>query len=689
LHKGILMGSTKNIQMRERPVWLLRAGRAFPAACQKLATRVWPSARWGKSGERKEAVAWSGRLKDEKESLLSLVSTVEAEFVASGEGLDRLAGQLGEIQKNCQALTELTLGQTQDAAVQFAFQLLKKSEDLVLACYEQYDHVFATFREMQHRLGLFSKQRDEFMRLLWPLNFITMSFRIEASRHPPEVQQAFFTLAASVNQTVAEVRETLDRQFAELATSEQIVARLMAEVSSSVHEHRNKVALTLQTSRQHLHALSEALNHSAAGAADISQLNQSVERHINNIVMAQQCQDISRQKIEHIGEAMDEIRSHLAGNGAGLVDSETRQVIFSAAQIQLRQIQSVFDDLGQAAETLKVGMQGLRDEAGAAADVSLKAGDAALETSVAHECQTGVGEILSAVKQAVQRIADIVATFDPLQASFIDCTSKATELACDVRRAGLNAQVFAIHAPDGATLEVLAGRMREISDDCISQVEQMGATLRQTVEMVNNLRQRLEDFQILGHAEQDALTIESGISREKLSDLEGAIPVMIQGITGQQKTFAESVEAILAHIQFPAIVAAARVHADGFFQELVAWGSKGGAGSQIESGASDKLDRFKAKYTMASEREAHAAALQPTQVPLQPVDSQAGIELFDDFDSTPLSPPAGADPLPSTSSPTEPAPPESAASEVTFPVSSVNADKSTPGTGLGDNVELF
>jgi hypothetical protein len=42
---------------------------------------------------------------------------------------------------------------SQDAAVQFAFQLLKKAEDLVLASYDQYDHVFATFGELQQRLA--------------------------------------------------------------------------------------------------------------------------------------------------------------------------------------------------------------------------------------------------------------------------------------------------------------------------------------------------------------------------------------------------------------------------------------------------------------------------------------------------------------------------------------------------------
>jgi len=91
-----------------------------------------------------------------------------------------------------------------------------------------------------------------------------------------------------------------------------------------------------------------------------------------------------------------------------------------------------------------------------------------------------------------------------------------------VRRAGLNAQVFAIHAPDGATLEVLAGRVRVISEEVIQQVEQMGAALNHTAEMVT-ISGSAGRFQVLGQAEQEILTDESAFSRKKLADLEGAI----------------------------------------------------------------------------------------------------------------------------------------------------------------------
>ena len=64
------MRPTKNIQMGERAVQLLRAGRVFLDACGKLATRVWPLIQPGQSRARREAVAWGDRLKEEKDSLL-------------------------------------------------------------------------------------------------------------------------------------------------------------------------------------------------------------------------------------------------------------------------------------------------------------------------------------------------------------------------------------------------------------------------------------------------------------------------------------------------------------------------------------------------------------------------------------------------------------------------------------------
>jgi hypothetical protein len=409
--------------------------------------------------------------------------------------------------------------------------------------------------------------------------------------------------------------------------------------------------------------------------------------------MAQQCQDITRQKIDHVGEAMEEMRARLSDDRATMsaTDADARQFVFRAAQIQLHQAQNVFDQLNRAADSIKSGIQSLRIEAAAAAEMAVKVGGTTLDAKVASQCQAGIGEILAIVKQAVQKIADILAAFEPLQARFINCTSKAAELARDVRHAGLNAQVFAIHAPDGATLEVLAGRMRVVSEEAIQQVEQMEAALNHTAEMVNNLRQRLEDFQYLGQAEQEILTDESALSRKKLSGLEGAIPVLIRRVTQQQGAFAQSVEEVLARVQFPATVAEASSRSIGFFRDMMAWGSEGGSRFVVDTAVSQRIDLLKSNYTMESERHTHTAVLQPVLVPTNGAASEPLIELFGEMES-PLPAVAGSlgEIAPQRErSEDQRCPADLLTLETTPPAHSLVSKKTADSEGLRDNVELF
>jgi hypothetical protein len=644
------------------PAWL--------AVCRRVVARLLALARPRRHTPAAEAEVWARRLAEEEGYIRSVISGMELEFLETGEGLDRLARQLTQIQQLCQKLSDLTLGQSEDAAVRFAFQLLKKSEDLVLASYDQYDHVFATFSELQQRLAQLARQHDDLMRVLLPLNFITLAFRIEAGRHPVEIQQAFSTLATSVNRTVTEVRATMEKQFEDIAVSERIARCLVERIADTIQHHRRDVTATLESSRQQLRTLAGMLDHCQAGAADLARLNQAVNHHIGGMVMAQQCQDITRQKIEHVGEAMIEMRTHLEDPRA----ADARQFVFQAGQIQLQQVQGVFNQLNDAALSLKTGISGLHSEAGAAAEAVVKVGATTLEAGVSKLCQAGISEILHRVQESVHKFADILEAFKPLQASFVDCTGKATTLAGDVRHAGLNAQVFAIHAPEGATLEVLAGRVRFISEDVIQHVEEMRTALNHTAAMINNLRGRLEDFQLLAQAEEEVLNAESAISQQKLAELETAIPALIEEVTRQQAAFANDVKHALAHVRFPDTVVEASTRSLRFFKDLVAWSGATGRGPDPTSATSRKLDQLKSNYTMAAERDVHAATLQAVPVTKPANAAPTGAELFGDLD-----------PIPTTAAASPSAMPETLPTPVSVPL----AEPPAPPGGLGDNVELF
>ena len=138
-----------------------------------------------------------------------------------------------------------------------------------------------------------------------------------------------------------------------------------------------------------------------------------------------------------------------------------------------------------------------------------------------------------------------------------------------------------------------------------------------------------------------------------------------------------------------------------------------------ETAASQKIDRLKSNYTMASERHAHTAALEPGEAPASAAVSESAIELFDEH--APTAPgvansPAET-PLPGERSEDQPRTGESAVAEappapampanppaterspagevpLAHPASHIApappaTEKSVASSGLGDNVEMF
>jgi hypothetical protein len=644
-----------------------------------------------RAGEKRD---WAQALEDEKGLLLELVRGMEAEFLANGSGLRRLAQQLTSIQKECQALGELTLGEGEDDAVRFAFQLLKKSEDLVLASYDQFDQVFGAFENLQKRLSLLAKQHEELMRVLLPLNLIATSFRIEASRHPPVVEQVFCTLAADVKRMLNEFRGTVEREFEQLAQGEKVARKLMGQVTAAVQQHRKEVAGMLTTSRDHLRALRQALSNSGAGTADLSRINQAVTRHIGGLVMAQQCQDITRQKVEHVGKALDLMRDRLqADSRPGFGSSaDTRQFVFRAGQIQLQQVRSVFHELHRAAESLKSGIQDLRNDAAAAAATAQQVADTSLDEKIGSECQANIGELLDIVSQSVRTIADILAAFEPLQALFTDYTTKATALANDVRYAALNAQIFAANAADGNTLEVMAHCLRVVSDEAREKLDQLGESLQETAQLVNNVRQRLSDFQHLGQADQKLLAEESATSRKKLSELEGVIPERIRRITQQQAAVAKSVDEVLANVRFPDLVAEAEARSTDVLQRLVDWGGRNGAAPSPVAETDQDLDRLHSNYTMESERTTHSVVLQKVTPPTVVENPRPIRSSQNGGDGSPSMPrPSLGTQAPHKFADVTPLPDPGRTTTISKPEPTPSAPpaKSETTEDFGDNVELF
>jgi hypothetical protein len=69
-------------------------------------------------------------------------------------------------------------------------------------------------------------------------------------------------------------------------------------------------------------------------ASEVGAASDSQSSHVSKIVMAMQFQDITRQKLEHVGQALDQWSSHLQALMKGPQDADAKQRIAALQQIE-------------------------------------------------------------------------------------------------------------------------------------------------------------------------------------------------------------------------------------------------------------------------------------------------------------------------------------------------------------------
>ena len=645
-------------------------------------------------------VGWMECLGEAKESLQGLINNMEGEFLELGRSLQCLSENATQIQNQCTMLADLTEGREEDPAVQFAFQLLKKAEDLILATDEQYEHVFTGFNQLQESLRAISLRYDQMIRTLSPLTFIIFQLRIQSIQHETEVQAVFSTLADEIASLVSQVQSVLESQFDDLEVARLSARKMHLELAESFALQKKHIEVTWGSSRKHLRELSEAMASSGTMVTDLASINRLITGHIGRVIMAQQYQDITRQKVEHIGTAMDQISSQLGTARDGQVGSASRAAachfVAKAGAIQIKQVEGVFEELSKAAKDIVDGVSGILESSAAAAKSAISVGDTTLSAGVVQQCKDSVSGILSLIHEPVSNISLIVETLEPLQSKLNNCGKRAGDFVRKVRLSSINAQVFSSHVPKGEALAVLAHRMQEISDEMISEVRMMSDDIDKLSATLQNLEHRLTDFQELGRMDEGLLVGESEISHKKLGDFETLLPTRIQSLKHLQTSFSRTSEDMVSCVKFPKAIDAARPWAIGLFRELTEWAASLEQNHEATSMLPSQVDLLRQGYTMQSERAMHDAALSqtkheilsddavniemfegvPATIAPEAADAQQACELFGDFEMFDSASPPEASTIPEM---------EQAECPPVELRPLVTAEKED----LGDNVELF
>jgi hypothetical protein len=633
-----------------------------------------PGRRLTRSGARELAAD----LRGQKTLLLTFTTQLEAEFLKLGKALQAMDQEAIFIEQKYDRIYAITSGQNGDSPLQRSFELLKKAEDLVYTGYHQYEHVFQVFKELASKMNAAIHLQNQLQRDLSLLPPIVVQFRVQASEFAEAVREPYFSLADEMNGLLDQIRTAVEQQFISLWRSRGACTSLAEDLAANIAKYRVEIQKTLDISRNHLQTLSRAMADSSLTVRDLSQHSQSVSTEINRVIMALQCQDITRQKVEHVTQAADEIAGRLEQATHQRMKppqaAELRQFIGEAAAIQWRQIKAVFQDNENAAHQIAGGMRGLQGVVERLAEGAVRTGHLALDSGIIQQSIESMRDMMVMVRVTSQKTDEIRSAIAPLQVTFDATTAKISILAQGVRRGALNAQIQAARVEGGAVLEVLAEQTRLVSDITLRTVEKLGSRMDAMSSLIAQLQTELLEYQTAAAAKQRLLAEEAIPCEANLLAMRHELPEHIDPIGTRQKTLSAMIAQGISDNRFPEAVANTQSASLPFWEALSSWASLPGQAAANSSEVSQQLDRLKSNYTMANERELHEKIVKVLPAPAV----MAAATRTPGAQPAPL-PPAGelAPPVPDAT----PAP-ENAPSSSETPVEKKKED-------LGDNIELF
>ena len=581
---------------------------------QNLAVKCWQAA-WPKRLRPSAALApdrvreLRSRLEAEKSALFGFTAAMEEEFLGLGTLLGKITSLAREVRRRSDEITAAATGRTEDAAIQFAFQLLKKAEDLVHASREQYNNVSVVFEKMHVEVIRIARERSALVRTLSPLEMTNSQFRIQACAFDEGTRAKFFALADSIGSIVRDVHNAVGQRFEELERTGEETGTAVTRLTSLATEQKAKTERMLTETRIDLSTLNDALQSSEAAAQSISQAGLKISGGVGKAIVALQCQDMARQKFQHIGLAIDKMVGHLASgsvNGfTGAGETDCRHFLADAGRVQLMQLRAVFEQLDEAGRQVAGGLAEIESEAKALAAQALHSGGATLDGEIIGQAIESLHAVIEVIENAAVSMRSAVDLVQKLKSTFNDCTSQILGLALKLRMVALNAQIFAAHVSTGASLEVVASNTRRVADEAMQQLDEISSRVTDVVDSVVVLEQRLRDYSELAMVEQSLLSNESAESENKLRALEQSLRSALGAITSLERELSETLHRTAGSIRFPEAASKAGARATAMFEQIALQYSDSSSGS---AGASHhKVRELNRNYTMAHERVVHEA----------------------------------------------------------------------------------
>jgi len=611
-----------------------------------------------------------------RQELAEAMEGVGKHFADIGEVLDRMTDAGSNLVSEGQRLLILASGRSDgETVLESAIALLHTPLDFLQTCATSLETFIARLEKCESQIREILTLRAKLEDTIAPLNYIQKLYKIESARLDPELRQMFVAVSQDIAHLEAKVAGMFREKFALLGTMHTTIGAVLNHLRSVLPVHRRLGREKKQQIANTLVELQLELEKNVSRDLRLSSATRAITGEIGNVVVGLQFHDILTQKTQHLNQSFEQSQAHtdnLKGrSGNRLVD--TLFGLSEANRLQSAHLSAIRHDLGEAMDTISAGIEQTINHT-RQLDESCVALTELNKVTVAPD---GMIQILldtihetreivtSTVTQAVQAHEQLT----PIEAMAQSLTSTMTDLSVTMHHIALNAQIQAVRLGEGTGLEVLAATTVEVSfatttfsNEALEKLNGLATAITQVTADFANLRTS-------GREHTHILETRGRRMESELHSLRDRSLVALAAVGTHTQSIQTLAHSVLDHCRPDPCVECRLEDAD--VQLKAISGNLTGVLKGLRDSRETPSGDWKGRYTMASERDLHAAVLGQQAAPITSMvdHAEANTELFD------LSAPADLLPM---SSP-------AATPERTEP----QASKKEAEASLGANVDLF
>jgi hypothetical protein len=537
------------------------------------------------------------------EQLARLPLLTEGRFLEVGTKLRKLTELLRDIEEKASTAGGIMADETTLLSIRELEQMLVRMESRFQEADQRASVAGAVFAGIFLEMKAVCRLMENFKGHVGQLRMLKTLTNIQSAGHSKH-GAGFRNVAANIGELSFNIQSKSNGILARITHLQTGLEKAMEMVASLGKIQKQLGCEVVAATRQQVSSLAEIHGKCASAAQDVSGRSAKIFRDVQEIVVSLQFQDITRQQMEHVHEALAALRTSLENNDIQVAEAARLCALQSA------QLSHSGDELLAAVARIVLSLNSVACEA-------------AMTTKEAHGLfqltdrmdHSSLGDIETGLRSIADAFAENIATSEQLIDIMRTVANDLGEinafaadidyLGSEIRLIALNAIIMAAQAGEsGAAFSVIAGTVKQQSEDICRQAAAISRSIHAITSHVAELQSDLETGDI-----REAKSAGARMQGEELVATVGRLHEITDTVTGLlAKSDAVSgqlalvINDLLAALDDREIVRILKGEAIPSLERLALTLGKA---SGTMAPANEGIEKMQGRYTMQSERDIH------------------------------------------------------------------------------------